>query len=256
MYTQPKTAEGQPIQVYTHSLTEDTEVHPHCHNEGQIWAIFEGIVTTELNGRHWTLPQGRICWIPPGVVHSARTQHAVNAWMAYLRPDLCHAFPEQPAVFVVTELTQALIQRINSWYHYGQSTSHDLTPAQQRLMEVLLDELLAARTEPMCLPMPSHPGLYRMAYQLMADPADKRSLAEWASYCGLSERGLSRHFRSETGLSLVEWRTQARMTRAVQLLMEGQSVTAIALEVGYDSISNFISTFRRHFGVTPTQYRG
>jgi AraC-like DNA-binding protein len=39
------------------------------------------------------------------------------------------------------------------------------------------------------------------------------------------------------------------------MLAEGISITAIALDLGYASISAYISLFRRTFGETPACYR-
>jgi len=55
-------------------------------------------------------------------------------------------------------------------------------------------------------------------------------------------------------MSLVAWRTVARMKRALELLTDGGSVTATALELGYDSVSSFITAFRQNVGVTPARY--
>jgi len=47
---------------------------------------------------------------------------------------------------------------------------------------------------------------------------------------------------------------RARLLRGLELLAEGQSVTTVALELGYCNISAFIALFKRTFGVTPTRY--
>ena len=45
--------------------------------------------------------------------------------------------------------------------------------------------------------------------------------------------------------------------RALELLAEGQKVTAVAADVGYESPSAFIAMFRRELGGTPrTYFRG
>jgi len=51
-----------------------------------------------------------------------------------------------------------------------------------------------------------------------------------------------------------KWRQQLRLLSALRLLAEGQSVTAIALEVGYDSPSAFIAAFKTMLGTTPGRY--
>ena len=46
-----------------------------------------------------------------------------------------------------------------------------------------------------------------------------------------------------------------RLDKARELLMDGQfAVTRVSKEVGYGSVSHFISEFRARFGVTPRAY--
>ncbi|MCP3852996.1 MAG: AraC family transcriptional regulator [Gammaproteobacteria bacterium] len=42
--------------------------------------------------------------------------------------------------------------------------------------------------------------------------------------------------------------------RAIELLTTGQSITSIALDVGYENMSAFIAMFKRCLGSTPTNY--
>ncbi len=51
-----------------------------------------------------------------------------------------------------------------------------------------------------------------------------------------------------------QWRKQARLMRALPLLAAGESVTRVALDVGYDSTSAFISMFKSALGTTPGRY--
>ena len=50
------------------------------------------------------------------------------------------------------------------------------------------------------------------------------------------------------------WQQQARLLDGLMRLAEGESVTSVALEVGYENPSAFISMFRRTLGVTPGRY--
>jgi AraC-like DNA-binding protein len=71
---------------------------------------------------------------------------------------------------------------------------------------------------------------------------------------GASRRTLERLFQRETGISLGRWRQQARLLHAMRRLAHGESVTSIALEVGYESPSAFIATFSNAFGTTPGRF--
>jgi AraC-like DNA-binding protein len=65
---------------------------------------------------------------------------------------------------------------------------------------------------------------------------------------------LARLFERETGLSFARWRQQARLLRALELLALGEAVTGVALDLGYESLSAFISMFRQSLGTTPAKY--
>ena len=55
--------------------------------------------------------------------------------------------------------------------------------------------------------------------------------------------------------SAVFWALFAlRLLKAVELLSLQESVTAVALTVGYNSVSAFIEAFRKHFGSTPARF--
>ena len=62
----------------------------------------------------------------------------------------------------------------------------------------------------------------------------------------------------ETGLTCGKWRQRARLLSALRDLAAGATVEQAAREVGYESTSAFISTFKRELGTTPgkTYQRG
>ena len=86
-------------------------------------------------------------------------------------------------------------------------------------------------------------------------PGNPATLSEWGRRVGASERTLSRLFAVETGLTFVQWRRQLRLRRALELLAQGRSVSAVSLEVGYQSLSAFVTMFRKGTGQRPSEYR-
>src|SRR5262249_57955716 len=93
--------------------------------------------------------------------------------------------------------------------------------------------------------MPPPPRLGALCRALLARPADRRTLGQWATTVNVSERTLARLFQEETGLSFAAWRQQARVLEAMGRLGGGAPVTQVALDVGYDSVSAFSAMFRR-----------
>lgn len=84
---------------------------------------------------------------------------------------------------------------------------------------------------------------------------DPPTLEELARTVGCSSFYLSRQFAQAGGLTMQQFLRQIRMERAAELLRTGTcNVTEAALEVGYNSMSHFSSTFHETFGCCPGLY--
>jgi len=58
------------------------------------------------------------------------------------------------------------------------------------------------------------------------------------------------------GMPFGRWRQQARLFAALERLAQHESVTNVAIAVGYDSLSAFIEMFRATLRTTPNRYFG
>ena len=86
----------------------------------------------------------------------------------------------------------------------------------------------------------------------LSDPLTVADLAEQVS---LSPSAFAHLFRDVTGRSPYQFVKEMRLDKARELLIDGQlAVVRVAQEVGYGSVSHFISEFRSRFGVTPGTY--
>ena len=103
-------------------------------------------------------------------------------------------------------------------------------------------------------PMPKSVPLRHLADLLLKQPRDKATLAKWAARIGLSERTLSRSLLVETGMSFGRWRRQLHVVLALQRLGDGEIVQNVALDLGYESASSFVTMFRKTLGKPPARY--
>jgi AraC-like DNA-binding protein len=85
--------------------------------------------------------------------------------------------------------------------------------------------------------------------------SDPLTVADLADLVSLSPSAFAHLFRDVTGRSPYQFVKEMRLDRARELLVDGQhTVARISKEVGYASVSHFISEFRGRFGVTPRAY--
>lgn len=98
--------------------------------------------------------------------------------------------------------------------------------------------------------------LFRIKHDIEMNYTDVNfSVQALAEAHGMSAAGLSQYFKSQTGMTVLDYLTEQRMLKAKQLLLEGRAtLNEIAEEVGYLNTSSFIRRFKSLYGLTPRQY--
>lgn len=221
----------------------------HTHDSAQLIHATAGVMTVETEHGLWVVPPERAVWVPAFTAHSIRMTGAVELRTLYLEPSLAVIDGDRCCVVQVSPLLRSAILRAIAF-----PQPYPKTGPEARLVSVILDEIRAAATAPLHLPMPADPRARRLAEAFRADPSDRRPMAEWTRLAGASERTIERLFRDEVGSTFGAWRQQARLLRALEVLAAGETVVTAALEVGFATPSAFIAMFRRAMGTTPAQY--
>ncbi len=81
------------------------------------------------------------------------------------------------------------------------------------------------------------------------------SVEKMAMEMGMSRTNLHRKIKSITGFPPSELIRSIRLRKAAKLILSKvDSVSQIALLVGFDDYSHFSKTFKKHFGVSPSSY--
>jgi AraC-like DNA-binding protein len=85
---------------------------------------------------------------------------------------------------------------------------------------------------------------------------EKLTLAAAARVACMSPHYFSGRFKAVTGMGFVEYLTRMRVEKACALLRDSHnSITDIAFDVGFRSLSQFNRTFRQLMNQSPTNYR-
>jgi AraC-like DNA-binding protein len=230
---------------FTHK--QDYRMGLHSHAEGQFFMLLRGTAVYITDAGEWLMTPQHPCWVPPKIAHGVRSRGFIEGIVVLASEDLCADLPNEIAIIKNNSLIDALLEKM--------SRSEDNSAPIQRLWSVLKDEVALAERDHLHLPVPQDERLRLLTQLMVENPADSRSVEQWATTVNLAQRTLIRKFRAETGMSLVAWRQRARVIQAIKLLSAGESVTDVALSVGYDSLSAFISVFKQITGVAPVQYR-
>lgn len=108
-------------------------------------------------------------------------------------------------------------------------------------------------------------GAHKSASEIVAETtrrilenlgSQELSVSSLASQAYLNKDYLNRIFRREKGVSISQFIISERMELAAKLLENpALNVASVASQVGYGNYPHFASTFKRHFGCTPSDYR-
>jgi AraC-like DNA-binding protein len=221
----------------------------HQHHKAQLLYTVRGIINCEIESGLWIVPPQCALWIPGGVPHSARGSGQTECYCLFVSPDAAPDLPKTCCTLSVSPLLRELLLKAT-----GLPGLYALNGREGRLIATLLDELAAAPVEDLHLPLPRDARLRRLIDMMLAEPADKSTLAEWGRRIGVSERSLSRLLFKELGMSFGDWRRQLHVTLALQRLSKGETVQTVALDLGYENSSGFVTMFRKTVGKPPARY--
>jgi len=260
-----------------HSLRSSTPLRDHAHPSYEITYVRDGEVTWELaDGTALRLHGGQVALTQPDVPHRGELES--------IRP--CELFwiwvaPGGRDASRHTTFSRAALARIDAVLREagncvvasedvrgdafdrarrlldseGATRGGDLWVAECRLalLELFLCTYHAiARSGA----RRRSPAIDRAAQFLRDHAAGDVSVDQAGRVAGLSHSRFFERFRQETGMSPHEYVLRHRCERARELLAEGgDSITRIALDLGFASSQHFASCFRRLVGPTPSEFR-
>jgi AraC-like DNA-binding protein/mannose-6-phosphate isomerase-like protein (cupin superfamily) len=225
-------------------------VHPpHCHRRAQLLHAVTGTMIVETNQGSWVVPPQQGLWIPAGVRHGFRMVGNVVTRSAYIEPGATRGLPAQCRVIDVAPLLHhLLVAAVDLPAEYAPGSRADM------ILTLLLREIHEASSRALCVPFPRDERLAARCQRFLENPTPHEKIDDWCITLGMSRRAFTRMFRSETGLSFAAWQRRAALFHAIDRLMGGEPVTAVALDLGYASPSAFTSMFKRVLGVPPSRY--
>lgn len=215
-----------------------------------VW-IYRGAARVTVGERTRRLRRGDSIWLPAGV----RNSIALSRGSLLLPLGSRHGTPE-------TKLPRNLVQRFPEEaelyllhtfvanYSLVRPRTHDpnwithsfLEHASRTRAEAAAD---SARTAP----------VNKVIRAVRNDPADRRTLTQWAQALDVDAKELGQAFRAATGQIYAVWRSEVRMTEARRYLEEGMGVAQVSRRLSYAHPSAFTTVFMRAHGVSPREYQ-
>ncbi len=224
-------------------------VPEHRHSRSQLLHALSGVVLITTPYGRWMVPPDHAMWLPAGVGHSVEMFGNVSMRSIYVEPRAVEGLPEHLKVVAMTELMRSLIAEAARLPVEPEPGGRDAF-----LVGLLLHEIPRLAERPLGLPMPSDPRLLALCRQFVAHPSPRVTIDDWADQAGMSRRTFTRSFQKQLGVSLSTWRRQALLFAALPRLADGEAITSVALDLGYESVPAFTTMFKGMLGAAPRDY--
>lgn len=249
------------------------EMIHHWHIEHELIVVYSGVLNINLDGTDYRLTEGDACFISDGVVHSAKPEDAeydsivfdmralltrnqagnksISDIMSHhkvVNPILPHADPKILAL--AASIREASEDGAPGFELVVQGAILQLIGliTMRRLYggEKIADKRSTGQLEP----------FKRVICYIEENYSSRIMLADLAKTAGMTPKYFCSFFYGMTRKTPIEYVNSYRIERACeQLITSDTSITDIGLNCGFNEISYFIKTFRRHVGTTPHQYR-
>jgi AraC-like DNA-binding protein len=237
---------GVSVATLAYEYVSGFQVPEHAHGSDQLIYAIRGMMEVHAGQSRWLIPPHFALWIPARTFHRIRMPAAVSMRTLYFRPGLVSRPSSGCAVLYVSPLLRELIVEA---VRIGRLRAHH--GDERALRDLTILHLKSATSAPMHITLPKDSRALAVAQAILNDPSQSAPLAKLCAGAGMSIRTMQRIFQRDLGTDFESWRRQARLTKAVELLVSGKSVKEVAFAVGYRQSSAFVEAFRRTFGSTP-----
>jgi len=241
----------RPVVGISNDYPPSFELDWHSHGRGQLIYASTGVIVLSTPNGAWIAPPERAIWTPAGMPHSVRMVGAVSTRSLLLDEAAATVLGDAAVVIAVSPLVRHLLIAAAAI-----PAEYEISGRDGLVMDLLVAELARAPRVALSVPFPASPKLAARCHAFLEAPNIHATIDSWSADLGMDRRAFTRAFRRETGMSFGEWRQQACLLEALPRLADGESVTAIALDLGYDSPAAFSTMFRRLLGVPPSRYAG
>ena len=242
--------EPNPLYFSYQQMLADSATLLHSHPWGQLNMISLGIMEIVLGEQRLVAPADYLIWVPADLEHTSYNEQALDYTSIYVSHQLAAKLPPEPRLLLLTPLIRALLADFCE-----RQIGHMGDAWDQHQAELLVERLARTRCQESYLPMSQDKLLAPMLAVLHGDPADPRTLAQWAGQLHTTERTLARRCLRELGMSFGQWRVRLRLLKALAWLKGDMPIQEISWRLGYSSTSAFIAMFNRALGCSPQRYR-
>lgn len=244
----------------------------HWHSEYEFLLVLDGFLNLSLDGNEMPLKKGDVALISGGVVHGGTPKGCIYECMVVDILSLLESNKTFQNLFDgtfntdvpiiskyacgcnISKLADRMFEAMETEY-----AGYELTVTG--LLFQILGEVVKEHTalSPSDIPDDCLKRIKQLKSSLRfihKNYSGTVTLSSLANEAGMSPKYFCRFFKEMVNRTPIDYLNFYRIERACQSLTDSEkSVTEIALDCGFNDLSYFIKTFKKHKGISPKQYK-
>jgi AraC-like DNA-binding protein len=255
-------------------ITESNIMPTHHHQMNELVICLSDTGQHTIAGKNYNFSRGRTFFLPATIPHQAIGSTENPAEIAFicfdLHTDIANITPMLHAVIIdiIQHKQYAAIpytnEQANQNIILAQQLQHELehhSSLEQAMIGALLMQLIINHTRSFASNNRTEPGNYSVKLAALCNwlndhPQAEISLNIAAEKTGMSRSLFTQKFKSQTGMSFVEYILSVRIGQAIKLLTRtDKTIDMIAHECGFSNLGYFYRVFKFHTNTTPRKLR-
>jgi AraC family transcriptional regulator, chemosensory pili system protein ChpD len=231
---------------------------PHFHDEFVLSVNVQGLEKIKLDRRNFDASTGEVVIYNPAQVQSSNVVSAPWRFVSmYVDPTVLPATFGISAETVFDTYLLSIPQVATKMHRAILSALNGEAPdcvVQEGLIEVVADLLKLAGSSQIA--DGRHiPASIRQIAERLRDSKALPSLEDLSTEASLTPVQIVRAFTKAYGVPPLTWAWNRRVTEARAMLARGESIAAVAADLGFSDQAHLTRRFRAFFGVPPSQWR-
>ena len=265
-----------PISVFDATLSRTNKLQIHWHNDLEIIKVLEGSSRYIINGYTYDVSKGDIVIVNPKQVHQAWStgeedskNRVIQLKYNLLKTQMIDKVTEEYILPLIrSKYVFANVVNDLKVYQLFDSLDDFLTEKPQfyelsvkSIIYILFTYLFSnghyyEYKEYMRRQLDTHDFIRKTVGYIQENYDQSISLNQLSELNNISKYHLCHIFKKNTNMTISEYITDYRLTEAIRLLQETKkNITTISYDIGFNSTSYFILTFKKKYGLSPGQYR-
>ncbi len=252
--------------LYGSVVTHGFAICNHWHGEMEFIYVEEGRLKIEVGGTLYEVPKGHMMIVGANIMHAfMETELESVIWAAKVWPrnilgclegreDAAELYRNSLLIKTTDKMRSVFLELINA--AYGKLNECYASIKVAELTVEILCRRNSVRQYISGGEVENSENIYKMQQFVEENRLKDLTLTMVADHMGFSTAYCSKYIKKKTNLNFLEYVNSIRLREAEEMLQTSDmGITDISYAAGFKSIQCFNRTFKKHRGMTPTEYR-